>query len=201
MDIKGAAYQGRQASGVDPPAGAAHREVSAANNSGDDGKFDLRQFVNSTSRWPLQADVQTPAPRYGVGGAASGGDGGGGGGGDATLFPDMLLPPREREPLELCDLPGQLARCVWSGRIFGAAVAAFQAFLLWLRWLALGRHAPRRGRALGVAAASRRREERLLALAGPAPPRPAPLLQLPRGQVQGPLPRRLRADGRLGRRL
>ena len=94
---------------------------------GDDGKFDLRQFVNSTSRWPLQEDVETPRdpPSY----SSHGGDGGGEGDG---VDHSLVLPAGERETIELCDLPAQIARSVWSGQIVRDTVAGLQALLLWM---------------------------------------------------------------------
>ena len=120
QEAEDGSYQDRPARDAGLPSGTANSGATAASDGDEDGKFDLRQFVNSTSRWPLQEDVQT-ASRYG-----------GGRGGGATDPPSLLLPPRERETVELCDLPGQLFRSVWSGRILGAMVAGLQALLLLL---------------------------------------------------------------------
>ncbi|GFS14116.1 carbohydrate sulfotransferase 15 [Elysia marginata] len=111
---------------------------TAAVKPSDDGQFDLRQFVNSASRFPLEEDFRsTPAQTtFGYGGAVTGGGGGGGDGGggqgEGTDLGGHAPPPRERETLEICDLPAQLVRSVMSGAILGAMIAGIQALLLWV---------------------------------------------------------------------
>ncbi|GFO12079.1 carbohydrate sulfotransferase 15 [Plakobranchus ocellatus] len=86
--------------------------------SADEGKFDLRQFVNSTSRWPMQEDDKVLAgPSQSASGA---GDDSG------------LGQRKEKEVLELCDLPGQMVRSVYNGGALLAILGVIQAIMLWM---------------------------------------------------------------------